>query len=268
MKAVMSLWTGTPDFRLNRRNAILFSAAAAYVNRAWENTELVTDRRGLRIAERLGWQFCSVVTALDGFCPTHALHVFALGKIEAQRIQRVPHAHIDFDVLCYNLPPRRWREAQVGYQSIDEPDGYVRPERAALLRDYFLDGVTPVNTGLVCWNNLALLGEYAERAFAVAIQAAKKCGDGLSISLVAEQAVLGALLRERGVRGEALIPMASMATPDDFKDCPFTHLWAHTKQQPKWADKVAYRFNDEFPDRYAAAVDGFAALRDKGLVTS
>lgn len=261
----MSLWTVTPEFHLNRQTAILHSAAAAYVNRAWENTELVTDIQGLRIAERLGWGFCSNVLALDKFCPAHAFHVFALGKLHAQAIQQEPHAHIDFDVLCYHLPPRRWREARCGYQSIDEPDGYRKAALAGVLSYCNIGRGAPVNTGLVCWNDLDLRDEYVFRANRAAYMAARFCGDGLTVSLAAEQAVLGALLREKGVRGEALIPMASLADPADFADCAFTHLWSASKKDPRWAARVEERFRQEFPAKYEAATAGFALLEKRGF---
>lgn len=265
MKAVMSLWTQTTEFILTRRNAVLFSAAAAYVNRAWEQTELVTDRAGLQIAERLGWDFCHTVIALDKFCPAHAFHVFALGKLHAQAIQTAPHAHIDLDVLCYHLPPRRWREARCGYQSVDEPEGYGKPELEAILKHCAIGHGTPVNTGLVSWNDLGLRDEYVFRANRAAYAAARFHGDGLKVSLAAEQAVLGALLRERGVRGEALIPLASYAEPEDFEDCPFTHLWSASKRNPEIAARVEQRFQRDFPAKHAEALRGFALLEKRGI---
>lgn len=268
MKAVMSLWTGTPEFRLTRGLAILFSAAAAFVNRAWEQTELVTDRQGLRIAERLGWEFCHTVIALDKFCPAHAAHVFALGKLEAQALQTTPFAHIDLDVLCHHLPPRRWREAKCGYQSIDEPDGYARPELASLIKRCGIGPGAAVNTGLVCWNDLALRDEYVGRANRAAYAVARFCGDGLTVSLAAEQATLGALLRERGVRGEALIPLASIAQPADHADCAFTHLWSTAKRNPAWVGKTETLFRQTFPEQYNAAVAGYAALVMHGLAAA
>lgn len=265
MKAVMSLWTRTTDFYLTRRHAMLFSAAAAYLNRAWEQTELVTDAVGLRIAQRLGWQFCQTVLALDDFCPRHAAHVFALGKLHAQAIQTGPHAHIDLDVYCLHLPPRRWREARVGYQSIDEPDGYARPEREAVMEACRVGRGVPVNTGLVCWNDLALRDEYVARANKAAFAAARTCGDGLAVSLVAEQAVLGALLREKGVRGEALVPLASLLDPADVEDCKFIHFWARSKDDPRWAGAAESRFHQDFPTLHAEADRGFGLLVKAGI---
>lgn len=261
----MSLWTRTTEFYLTRRQAMFFSAAAAYVNRAWEQTELVTDCVGLRIAERLGWGFCHTVLALDDFTPQHAGHVFALGKLHAQAIQTEPHAHIDLDVFCLHLPPRRWREARVGYQSTDEPDGYRRRERAALFDLCRVGRGVPVNTGLICWNDLALRDEYIARANKAAYAAARVCGDGLAVSLVAEQAVLGALLREKGVRGEPLIPLASLTGPEDFEDCAFVHFWAGSKRDPARAAAAEARFKKDFPAQHGEFERGFALLVKAGL---
>lgn len=265
MKAVMSLWTRTTEFYLTRRSAMFYSGAAAYLNRAWERTEFVTDSIGLRIAERLGWGFCNTVVALDDFTPPHAAHVFALGKLHAQAIQTEPHAHIDLDVFCVHLPPRRWREARVGYQSIDEPDGYRRAERSALLDVCRVGRGAPVNTGLVCWNDLGLRDEYIARANKAAFAAARVCGDGLAISLVAEQAVLGALLREKGLRGEPLIPLASLTDAEDFADCQFIHFWADSKRDPAKAHGAEERFKKDFPAKHREFERGFALLVKAGF---
>lgn len=260
----MTLWAGTPAFRLTRDNALLFTLAASYLNRAFERTELVCDAAGLRIAERLGWDFVTYATALDDFCPAYAKHAWALGKIHASAIQTEPHMLVDLDVLLYHLPPRRVRAARVAVQSFDEPVGYLSPDRAAIREFSGLprEGA-PLNVGVLSWTDLALRDAYVTRARAIAVAAAKQFGDGTAISLIAEQFWLGCLLRESGVRPETLIPLPSIAAPHDFEDAAFTHLWAETKTEKGWAQKVDARLARDFPAQSAACLRGYELLKPR-----
>lgn len=266
MKAVHSLWTNTPGFKLTRNSAILLAAAAAFTNRSFESTEFVTDDDGLRIAERLGLEFVNYRTALNDVCPPAMAHVWALGKIEAQAIQTEPFMHIDNDLLFYHLPPRRFRNARVGCQSIDEPHGYqneAETREMTLLMGY--QQVTPFNCGVIVWNDLNLRDEYCSRVTYTAKYLAPRSTDGRAISLVAEQAVLGRMCNEMNIGVECLIPIATQSQPCDYDDCLFTHLWAGTKEKERYARQVEMRFSREFPTQYRNACRGFAFLLANGL---
>lgn len=266
MKGLHSLWTGTPGFRLTYGDAIIYSAAVAFTNRAFQRTELVTDCKGLRIADRLGWRFRHCTTELEGICPEYARHVWALGKINAQSVQTEPFMHIDLDFIWKDPPPRRVLEAQVVVQSKDEPEGYFAPEREAIIKELGLPrGVVAFNAGIVGWTDLALCREYCELATKAALDAAKLFPDGRDCSLIAEQYVLGLVLRERGVRAEELIPIASIALPGDYRDVQFIHAWAETKRNPSVLFKVEARFRQEFPAEFTEAEHGYKALKKAGL---
>jgi hypothetical protein len=265
MKAIHSLWTATPEFRFTKTDAIIHSAAAAFTNRAFQNTELVTDCKGLRIAERLGWGFGSYNLGLQEFCPPHARHVWALGKVAAQSWQTEPFIHIDNDVLVFDPPPRRIYEAALAVQSADEPEGYWQPEVAQVIEDCGLPrGICAYNTGIIAWRDLTACRAYCERAVEIAMKAALKCGDGTVCSLVAEQYGLGAFLRESGaIRPATAIPLASLAAPGDFQDWRFMHAWGSTKREPEWAQRIATRFQNEFPAAYKRAMHGYALMVKK-----
>lgn len=266
MKAIHSLWTGTPEFRLTRASAIVHSAAAAFTNRAFRDTELVTDCKGLRIAERLGWGFGSYHLGLEQFCPPYARHVWALGKIAAQSWQTRSFIHIDNDVLIFNPPPKRIYEAALVVQSVDEPEGYWQPECAALIDDCEMpEGICAYNTGIIAWRDLAACKAYCAKAVEIAMKAALKSGDGTLCSLVAEQYGLGAFLRDYGaIRPEVAIPMASMAAPGDFS-WRFMHAWGGTKHDPATVARIVTRFRAEFPEAYQKAAHGYALLKARGL---
>lgn len=266
MKAVHSLWTKPPGFKLTRNTALLLAASAAFTNRSFEHTEFVTDDDGLKIAERLGLGFVNYRTALNDVCPPEMAHIWALGKIEAQATQSEPFVHIDNDLLLYHLPPRRFRNARVGAQSIDEPGGYqTDPETREIA--YLLGHTqsTPLNTGVIVWNDLRLCQEYCSRAMYAARAVADKSSDGRAISLVIEQAVLGRMCTDLKVDFECLIPIATQSQPCDYDDCLFTHLWAGTKERERYARQVEMRFSREFPTKYREACRGFAFLLANGL---
>ena len=83
--------------------------------------------------------------------------------------------------------------------------------------------------------------------------------------MIGVSALINAAARSRGVRGEALIPMASLSEPGDFTDCAFTHLWSTSKTSALWAARVEEHFKRDFPNQYAAACAGFALLEKAGL---
>lgn len=267
MKAIHSLWTDTRDFALTRDSAIVMSAAAAYTNRAFAKTELITDCKGLQIAERLGWEFTGYSTRLQEFCPPYAKHVWALGKIAAQSWQAEPFIHIDNDVLMFNPPPRRILNAQLAVQGFDEPEGYYGPERALLAEACgFTPGVAAYNTGIIAWRDPAICKSYCEMATDAAMVIAKVSGDGFACSLVAEQYALGEFVtRYENLHVERAVPMASVCTDLDFEDIQFLHAWAGTKKNPAWVARIDTRFKRDFPAAYARARYGYHVLKQKGI---
>lgn len=267
MKAIHSLWTATRDFRLTRARAITFAAAAAYTNRAFEDTELITDCKGLRIAEALGLDFRAYSVKLQEFCPPYAKHVWALGKVAAQSWQTEPFMHVDNDVLLFHKPPKRILEAKVAVQSIDEPDGYWAPEQAQMIDACSLPaGVVAYNTGVIVWCDLELCRAYCAAAVETAMVAAKESGDGFVCSIIAEQYLLGVRLHEARVRPACMIPMASLATPEDFADCGFLHAWAATKDNAAWGAKIENRFKRDHPEAWRRADRGWQTLQAKKIL--
>lgn len=243
------------------------SAAAAYTNRAFQKTELVTDCKGLRIAERLGWEFGAYSTRLQEFCPPYAKHVWALGKIAAQSWQTEPFIHIDNDVLMFNPPPRRILGATLAVQGFDEPEGYFAPERAILIESCgFTQGRAVYNTGFIGWGDIHLCRDYCALATDAAMISAQQSGDGFVCSLVAEQYGLAEFVARWGnIQAERAIPMASICTDLDFEDVQFLHAWAATKNNPAVVARIATRFRRDFPAAYARAKYGWHVLKAKGL---
>src|SRR4051794_18448095 len=69
--------------------------------RYYSDTRLVTDTAGARVlVDLLGLPFAHVDTALDQLEPSDP-GWWALGKLEAYRLQRDPFVHIDTDVFLW-----------------------------------------------------------------------------------------------------------------------------------------------------------------------
>lgn len=258
---VFSLWTGTTDFYFTRGSAMMFSAAVAYAGAFFADMELVTDIRGLEIADRLGWRFRSFSTALEDFCPPEVRHVWMLGKVRAQQIQSRPHVHIDLDLILLKALPNRMLLAAVIGQSKDHPKSYHDPfVREIIAYTGIVPHAAPINTGLIGWNDMAFCRDYCERSMGLSIHAGKKFSHGGCVSIICEQLLLADMARERRVHVEVAIPLAKHCGPRDMKDVQFLHLWGTSKRNPAWLDKVERRFAEDHPVEYLRFLDGWSAM--------
>lgn len=261
MRAVMSLWTGTDKFKLTRGLALLFSASVAYAHRAFGDSELVTDLRGIQIADRLRWQFTSFSTVLQDFCTDNERHVWMLGKIKAQSIQPVPHIHVDMDAVIFHKFGDRILKARVAVQSKDHQECYHDP----LTLEYMeVCGITPgtcaFNMGITLWNDLALRDEYCAQVFAMVERNAGILRNGTALSLVAEQVLFADFMRYKRVEVTEIIPMPKLCCMGDFSDCQFSHLWSDSKENGDWLLKIEKRFAHEFPEKYANFQTGWPQI--------
>lgn len=257
----MSMWTGTSKFHLNRGLALLFSASVAYAHRAFGDSELVTDLRGIMIADRLRWKLTSFSTALEDFCPENQRHVWMLGKIMAQDIQTVPHIHIDMDACVFHKFGNRILDARVAVQSKDHQECYQEPITAEYIKLFGIaKGTCAFNMGIVLWNDLGLRDEYCRRVFEAVDRYAGTCPNGTALSLVAEQALFAEVMRERRVEVTEIIPMPKLCVIGDFQDCQFTHYWSNSKENEAKIARLEARFSHEFPADYANFVSGWREL--------
>lgn len=264
-QAVLSLWTGTTGFYLDRAAAMLFSASVAYAGAAFKHTEFVTDIRGLEISDRLGWDFTSHVAALEGFRPKGAEHVWMLGKIKAQEIQTEPFAHVDLDMLMFQPLPSRLTSAPVIVQSKDHPASYHDPFVSGISKHCGIPhDVAPFNTGLVGWNDLGFMREYCAESLRLSIHAGQKYNKpewGGCISIICEQLLLAHLAREKKLRVETAVPMPHHIQPQDMSDVKFAHFWGNSKRDPKWLAAVEKKFAVDHPVEYKKFLHGWAAMQ-------
>lgn len=267
MIAVQSLWTGVTGFKLTRASAMIFSASVAYVGRAMPNNELVTDIKGLKIADRLRWKFTTFTQALECFAPATHRHVWMLGKIKALQIQMHACAHIDLDLLPYSQIPERVLSARVAAQSKDSNAYYWQEDVAEYMEDCGVPQDTcAFNTAITVWNDISLKDEYCRAVNHVVNATAPNHRNGTVLSIVAEQGVFGKLMRDRRVCVEECIPLPDHASvkAGDFEDFKFSHHWGRSKANPDWNAVLEERFKRDFPKEHSNFERGFECLlRDK-----
>lgn len=268
MIAVQSLWTGTKDFVLTRELALLFSASVAYLNDWWPHTELVTDMRGLEIAERLGWQHTTHATALDNLCPPDLAHVWFLGKLVASSIQSKSHFHVDLDLILMGRFRAKVEGARVAAHSKDPP-GFYKIENQQEMLD--LAGiprhVTPHNTGIFLFNDLALRDAYVTAAWKAAEKVGLVYPDGTAVTVCIEQAMFSHVMREAGVKVEEVckLPVPGMLTKDDMST-PFIHFWGRSKHSKEMLSKLEDNFAKNYPEAYGRFQRGWTLLKKAGRV--
>lgn len=258
----MSLWTAAQGFRLPWSQVMLFSGCVAYLNRAFSDTELVTDNHGLHIADALGWQFTSYTTALENFIEPAFSHIWMLGKIEAQRIQKREHAHIDLDLALLAPFPDRILKARVAVQSKDVPEYYSQGPQRAYMKVCGIAEYTPsFNTAILLWNDLALRDLYCAEVLRLVREHGAKEKDGSLVSIILEQAFFGHIMREQRVRVEECVPIPTYLQTEDFVDTKFVHFWGAAKRNAEWLAKFAKHFQADFPEAYQRAERGYAKLK-------
>lgn len=259
MTGLQSLWTRTHKWKPTRTALLLHTLSHCFLRVQFDHTELVTDECGLLIADRLRWKYDSYRTDLT-FIPADLRHIWAAGKLFAQRSQTKPYAHVDNDFLLQDRLPVNVRNARVFIQGKDEPGYYLTKNLQAMLELAEIPkGVCAYNAGIVGGSDIPLLHAYADYGLKL-VQALKAQTNGTVISIVAEQASFGHFLRHNEVPIVELIPIPNSTIRSDFKDCRFSHLWAWTKEEKRWATQIETMLKEKFPDAYEEFNRGFPHL--------
>lgn len=259
----MSLWTGTPMFRLRRDHAIVHTLACALAHEAFAVTELVTDRRGLEIADRLGWRYTTYVPCLDEINDPALEHIWARGKLTALTVQSSPFCHIDNDVLLHAGLPKRMTQAPLLAQSKDDLEYYTGDlMKKAIATSGYPFGACPYNVGLVGGTNIPLIQKYAEGALADASKFANGEHEinGTTVSMVLEQYGLGVFARRERVRVEEHIPIPKQCVSSDHKASRYSHLVGPSKADQREVSRVENRLREQFPAAYNDFVRGWRIL--------
>jgi len=254
MNGIHSLWTETPAFRLDRGRAIIHTLSFCLMAQIFQHTELVTDRCGLEIADRLGWQYSHYVLALDNLVPARSRHIWALGKLRAISLQTQPFCHLDNDVLLFKPLPTRITRAKLFAQNKDNPAYYYGDRMRRAIRESYLIGKIscPYNTGIFGGCAWEAANEYAIRSIAAAARISSEI-DGTTASMVVEQRWLGAFAREKMLRIEE-------HSDAEAAEVGYAHLIGQSKDQPIWQQRCEDRLRRDFPRQYSTFQKGWSKL--------
>jgi hypothetical protein len=248
-RGVMSLWTRTPMFRVERGPLLIQTLATCLASQAFAETQFVTDQLGAEIATRLGWPFAEIVTPLEDWPADGLTHIWALGKLVACAIQDRPFVQFDGDVLLFRRLPERLTRCRLVAQSPDNPHFYTsRDMRTVKAVAGFAEGVTAFNGGLLGGRDVALMRAYAWAGLDLAQKFCRCPITGTVISMVIEQYQLGVFSRRVGVEVGTLLSMHPTHT--QVSRAGYAHLSGNAKRQQKWVMRAEERLSRDFPEAY------------------
>jgi hypothetical protein len=217
--------------------------------------------RGLEIADALRWEVTAFNTRLEKLIPAKMRHIWMLSKIVAQEAQDQPFFHIDLDFWLYSRLSQQVEQSALACQSKDTLGIYREPYVTPIMDWCEIPSDTVAfNTGLILWNDLAFKDAYTERVMKLAEKVCSQSPNGVLLSIVLEQALLGHMARERAVRITELAPLPKFTTGADMPHGKFTHWWGRSKKNEDWMERAELRFAHDFPAQYANALRGFTKL--------
>ncbi len=259
MNAVHSIWTGTSRFRLERGPLVVHTLSLALLNQHFAHVELVTDERGLYLAEALGWRYTAYVNALDRLTAAGVTHVWALGKLAAALEQHEPFVQVDGDVLLWRPLRRELRHARLVAQSVDYPDYYRGDDMEAALAVARLppDRVA-LNCGVFGGCDLRLVHDYAREAMARARRFLNHPVNGTTASMAVEQYGLADFARRRHCRVETVLRLGHTAA--DKARAGYDHLTGDAKRDPARVAECEAELARRFPQEHARLLSGLARL--------
>lgn len=259
MNCLQSLWTGTPMFRPQRGPLIVHTLALCLAREHFRSVELVTDTRGVELAENFGWRYTSYLNVLDALTAAGLTHVWAMGKLIAIMHQSEPFLQIDTDVLLLKAPRREIRHARLVAQSIDYPNYYQGEDmRAALVHAGLAAGRVAYNCGVVGGTDLHLLYHYAREGVELAQKFFCSPINGTTTSMAVEQYHLADYARRNGVRVETILPLHH--TGVDRRRAGYAHLTGDAKRDPVLVGSCERRLARDFPAEYRVFLAGWRRI--------
>lgn len=262
-RGVLSLWTRTPMFRIERGPLVIQTLAVCLAAHAFEQVEFVTDDRGAALARQLGWEFSAGINcALERFEAPDTAHIWALGKLATLSMQEQPCVQFDGDVLLFKPLPERLSRARLLAQSPDPAHYYTSPD---MQRGRVISGLPPgacaFNAGLLGGCDVALVRAYAFAALELATKFRGSDLNGTSTSMIIEQYHLGVFAERCLIKVGTLLPV--QPTRVEVEEAGYAHLVGAAKRHPHYIARAELRLQRDFPEaweRFTAGWSGLAAL--------
>ena len=265
-RGVLSLWTRTPMFRIERGPLLIQTLAVCLAAQAFDETEFVTDRGGAHVADSLGWKFHRIVMPLDEFQAEGLDHIWALGKLLACSIQDEPFVHFDGDVLLFKPLPERLTRARLIAQSPDPVHYYAGADmRRALAIAGLPAGHTAFNAGLLGGGDVALVRAYAFAALELALKFRHCDLNGTTTSMMIEQYHLAVFAARTGVPVITLLP--ERPTRGQLTRAGYAHLTGSAKRSRIYVAKAEARLAKSFPEAYERFLAGWSVLAREATPT-
>ena len=283
MRAVWSFWTKPMLTRPNtiwlheRGHWLSWVLSVETARRHYPEVALVTDRDGARVlVEEIGLSFTEVSTELDALDDVDP-RWWAIGKLFAQRAQRVPFVHVDADVYLWKRLPAIVEHAPVLAQS---PEPVIGPFYDPWLLHDLLERMaggapeawtwymrnarqTAACCGIAGGQDVETLRWYAELAIDVALHPRYRAvwqSQAETHMVTIEQYLLPACVEyRRAKRGggrdphlQYLFPNASF---DRFEEVGYTHMIGYAKWNPKVNARVEEVVRRDYPALYRRCID-------------
>jgi hypothetical protein len=305
MRAVWSFWS--KPFLAERRSSwfsefhhwLAWGLSLEVASRNYPETQLVTDDAGARILiDRLKMPFANVSTELNAL-EDQDPGWWALGKLEAYRIQEGPFVHIDTDVFLWSALRPALQAADVFAQN-PEPIRFgsscYRPEDLERSLGYPQGGWIPKEwpwyrecaphyaraecCGIFGGNRLDFIRYYATNALRLVTDphnrsALERFEDKNGSMILIEQYLLTACLEYHS--GQERSPFAGIGIRYVFdsigdayrRECAteagFTHLAAGAKRDPVVARNLGIRVERDLPEHFARCADLVSACAASAL---
>ena len=295
MRAVWSFWS-KPYFAERRsswgvelRHWLAWGLSLRLAMQHYPETQLVTDDGGARILiDDLQLPFKSVSMALNSFAREDP-GWWALGKLEAYRIQQDPFVHIDTDVFLWKpLRPslanadvfaQNPEPIELGnscYRPEDIEDALARAGRAWLpdewlwYRESARDYARAECCGILGGNRIDFIRYYATRALQVVMHrgnrvALRRFANKSGSMILIEQYLLSACVDYHaaceaspysGISIQYVFDSLGDAwNRDRATEEGFTHLAAGAKRDPSIGYDLEIRVEQDYPEHFARCVD-------------
>lgn len=284
MLAVWSFWSppSAPDFSARWPAAefhlMSWVLSVFQAQKIFDRTSLVTDSVGANIlVEKLGLHFDEVNICFDGIQNDYKRY-WALGKLHAYNLQKLPFIHMDSDVYFWKQLPSRIVEADFLAQNTEkilnkqcyrhdavmnylrENGGWIPKEVEWYLK---IRGNEAVCCGVLGGKNIELLNEYSSIAIEFIDRNhhyLRNIQNDIEINIIFEQYILSAFLyyglahsksKFGALKLEYLFSSEHEARSTDAASIlGYTHVLAGAKRSALVVEKISNRIQREYPRFY------------------
>lgn len=293
MKAVWSLWTKPMNTGHSwawfspLHHLLSWVLSVELAKKHYSDTALFTDDQGAKmLVDGIGLEFDYVSTELNGL-NNYDPSWWAIGKIYTYRAQQTPFTHIDNDVFLWNALPERMLSAPllaqnpeyfiVGHSKTYKLDKFEAatkriknaciPEEWKWCRSVFGKHQKAFSCGIFGGNRVDFINYYADLAIKLIDSLPDEftlstTDNMISFTVILEQYLLSTCIDYQ--KNLADSPYKDLdiqclftfeSALNDAAKLGYTHLIANSKNNQVFADRLAARVKNDYPQHYKRCVD-------------